>query len=205
MCSGLRDAANLAWKLAAMIKDGAPDALLDSYQPERAPHLRATIQMAIMMGRMVCTTSKWSAFRRDLMFRLARLLRKLPDGPTAYPPIAAGVILPGNSAAGSYFPQAIADDGTRLDDVLGADSWLISRSDLDDAAETFRRTARRLAGKSSGRGRAGSLRPLCFRDGLPRRDADSMEAGGEPNGYPNNGADQGMAGLRLTAFSENRE
>ena len=133
MCSGLRDAANLAWKLAAMIKDGAPDALLDSYQPERAPHLRATIQMAIMMGRMVCTTSKWSAFRRDLMFRLARLLRKLPDGPTAYPPIAAGVILPGNSAAGSYFPQAIADDGTRLDDVLGADSWLISRSDLDDA------------------------------------------------------------------------
>ena len=133
MCSGLRDAANLAWKLAAVVKNGAPDALLDTYQPERAPHLRATIQMAIMMGRMVCTTSKWAAFRRDLAFRLARLLRKLPDGPTAYPPISTGAILAGSAAAGSYFPQAVAADGTRIDDVLGTGHWLISRGDLDAA------------------------------------------------------------------------
>ena len=130
MCSGLRDAANLAWKLAAVLRDGAPDTLLDSYQPERAPNLRATIDMAIMMGRMVCTTSKWSAFVRDTKFRLARALGKLPDGPPAYAPISDGVILAGSDEAGSYFPQVLSADGERLDDVLGIGHWLIAREDL---------------------------------------------------------------------------
>ena len=130
MCSGLRDAANLAWKLAAVVKDDARDALLDTYQPEREPNLRATIDMAIMMGRMVCTTSKWSALLRDMKFSLARLLGKLPDAPPAYPPISAGVILAGSAAAGSYFPQMIADDGARIDDLLGSGDWLFSRNAL---------------------------------------------------------------------------
>ena len=130
LCSGLRDAANLAWKLAAVVRGRAPDTLLDSYQPERAPNLRATIDMAIMMGRMVCTTRKWSAFVRDTKFRLARALGKLPDGPAAYPPISEGVILAGSSEAGAYFPQLLSADGTRLDNVLGISHWVISREDL---------------------------------------------------------------------------
>jgi 3-(3-hydroxy-phenyl)propionate hydroxylase len=130
MCSGLRDAANLAWKLAAVIKGEAQDKLLDSYQPEREPNLRATIAMAIMMGRMVCTTSRWSAFMRDMKFKLARLLGKLPDGPPAYPPISEGTILAGSAAAGTYFPQFMADDGTRIDTLLGSGQWQISRDDL---------------------------------------------------------------------------
>lgn len=130
MCSGLRDAANLAWKLAAVTKGQADDALLDSYQPEREPNLRATIAMAIMMGKTVCITSRFGAWLRDLKFKLARKLGKLPDGPPAYPPITAGLILPGTPAAGSYFPQPIAADGVRLDEVLGLGHWLISREDL---------------------------------------------------------------------------
>ncbi|MBN8485349.1 MAG: bifunctional 3-(3-hydroxy-phenyl)propionate/3-hydroxycinnamic acid hydroxylase [Sphingomonadales bacterium] len=132
MCSGLRDAANLAWKLAAVIKDGAPDALLDSYQPERAPNLRATIDMAIMMGKTVCITSKWGAFLRDLKFKVGRALGKLPDGPPAYPPISSGMIVAGSPAAGAYFPQPVAADGTKLDDVLGPGHWTIAREDLAD-------------------------------------------------------------------------
>ena len=130
MCSGLRDAANLAWKLAAVIGDKAPDSLLDSYQPEREPNLRGIIEMAIMMGRMVCTTNKWSAFARDAKFRLARALGKLPDRPPDYPPIIAGAILTGSPAAGSYFPQPAAADGTRLDERLGLGHWLIARDEL---------------------------------------------------------------------------
>jgi 3-(3-hydroxy-phenyl)propionate hydroxylase len=87
--------------------------------------------MAIMMGRMVCTTSRIGAAIRDLKFRLARMLGKLPDGPPAYPPISAGAVRAGSPAAGSYFPQLIANDGTRLDDVLGSDAWLINRHDCD--------------------------------------------------------------------------
>lgn len=130
LCSGLRDAANLAWKLAESVKGGADATLLDTYQPERAPNLRATIDMAIMMGRMVCTTSRVGAVVRDAKLGLARMLGKLPDAPPAYPPLATGAIMSGASAAGSYFPQAIASNGARLDDVLGPDMALISRSAL---------------------------------------------------------------------------
>lgn len=130
MCSGLRDAANLAWKLAAVVKHGAPDVLLDSYQPERAPNLRATIDMAVMMGRMVCTTSRWAALARDLKIGIARILGKLPNGPSAYPPIMEGTILAGSAGAGSYFPQPVEPDGTRLDEVLGVGCWLLSRDAL---------------------------------------------------------------------------
>jgi len=133
MCSGLRDVANLAWKLAAVTQGKADQRLLDSYQPEREPNLRATIAMAIMMGKTVCITSRWGAFVRDCKIKLARKLGKLPDGAPDYPPISAGTILAGSAEAGSYFPQVLAADGARLDNVLGNDSWLITRSDLDEA------------------------------------------------------------------------
>lgn len=132
MCAGLRDAANLAWKLAAVIQEETSDRLLDSYQPERQPHVRATIDMAIMMGRMVCTTSKWSAVLRDMKLKLARMLGKLPESPPSYPPISQGAILIGTAAAGSYFPQFVAEDGSLLDDLIGTGPCLISRADLED-------------------------------------------------------------------------
>ena len=133
MGSGLRDAGNLAWKLAAVVAEGAPDRLLDSYQPEREPHVRATIGMAIMMGRTVCMTSKLAAFKRDLKLRIARALRLMPDGPPAYPPMSQGLILAGSPAAGSYFPQFIAEDGAKIDDRLDRGNWLIERDKLGGA------------------------------------------------------------------------
>jgi 3-(3-hydroxy-phenyl)propionate hydroxylase len=134
MCSGLRDAANLAWKLAAVNADEAGAALLDTYQPERAPNLRATIDMAVMMGRMVCTTSRWGAWWRDRKLGLARALGQLPDGPPAYPPLAQGAVLAGTPGAGRYFPQALSAAGARLDDVMPPGKWLIDRRDLASAS-----------------------------------------------------------------------
>ncbi len=131
LCSGLRDAANLSWKLAAVTRCEAGAALLDTYQPERAPNLRATIDMACLMGKMVCTTSRFGAAVRDAKFALARALGKLPDGPPAYPPLGTGAILAGSPGAGSYFPQAVSADGARLDDGLGPGHWLVRRTDLD--------------------------------------------------------------------------
>ncbi len=144
LCSGLRDAANLAWKLAAVIHEGAPESLLGTYQPEREPNLRATIAMAIMMGQMVCTTSRWGAFLRDTKIRIGRALGKLPSAPPDYPPISAGAILSGSAGAGSYFPQAIASDGAKLDDALGDTAWLITRDAL--TADGITPFARKLAG-----------------------------------------------------------
>ena len=54
MCSGIRDAANLAWKLDLVLRGDAADALLDSYQDERAPHVRQIVETSVAMGRIVC-------------------------------------------------------------------------------------------------------------------------------------------------------
>ncbi|HET9658108.1 MAG TPA: FAD-dependent monooxygenase [Kineosporiaceae bacterium] len=46
MNTGLQDAANLGWKLAAHLRAGAPDALLDSYQAERYPVGRMVLRLS---------------------------------------------------------------------------------------------------------------------------------------------------------------
>jgi 3-(3-hydroxy-phenyl)propionate hydroxylase len=125
LCSGLRDAANLSWKLAAVI-GGANEAVLDTYQPEREPHVGAIIDMAIMMGRTVCITDPLAAAERDKHMLAARAAGASSDGAISYPPISEGLVLPGNAGAGGYFPQSLAG-GQRLDDVLGPGAWLISR------------------------------------------------------------------------------
>jgi 3-(3-hydroxy-phenyl)propionate hydroxylase len=133
MCSGLRDAHNLAWKLAAVV-NGAPGNLLDTYQSERAPNLRATIDMAVMMGRTVCITDPAAAAMRDQQMLAARAAGQSPDGNLAYPPIGEGAVLAGSPGAGTYFPQPIAADGSRFDDVMGPGEWLIARADLTGGA-----------------------------------------------------------------------
>jgi 3-(3-hydroxy-phenyl)propionate hydroxylase len=52
----IRDAANLAWKLDAVACTGAPTTLLDTYESERAPHVRAFIDLAVRLGGIIQTT-----------------------------------------------------------------------------------------------------------------------------------------------------
>jgi 3-(3-hydroxy-phenyl)propionate hydroxylase len=125
LCSGLRDAANLAWKLALVVKGEAAPALFDSYQPEREPHVRGVIAMAIMMGKTVCITAPEAAAQRDAGMLAARAAGQSPDGAIEYPPIDTGCILAGTPGAGRSFAQPLGADGTRLDDVLGQGAWLI--------------------------------------------------------------------------------
>ena len=56
MCSGLRDAVNLAWKLRDVVQGRAPDSLLDSYETERMEHVRAYIELAVELGGVIQTT-----------------------------------------------------------------------------------------------------------------------------------------------------
>ncbi len=54
LCSGIRDAVNLAWKLDRVLAGRAHDGLLDTYQAERAPHIRHVVETSVAMGRIVC-------------------------------------------------------------------------------------------------------------------------------------------------------
>lgn len=57
MCAGIRDAANLAWKLATVLRTG-DDALLDSYEAERAPNVREYIDLTVSLGRLINRTAE---------------------------------------------------------------------------------------------------------------------------------------------------
>jgi 3-(3-hydroxy-phenyl)propionate hydroxylase len=129
MCAGIRDAVNLAWKLRAVLRGQADDTLLDSYQLEREPHTRAYIQLAIDMGRVVCTLDPALALARDTQMLEARRAGIAPIPPAAPAPHAGPCIFTGTSAAGELFPQALATQNgqtIRLDDTLGAEAWLLT-------------------------------------------------------------------------------
>jgi 3-(3-hydroxy-phenyl)propionate hydroxylase len=53
LCAGLRDVANLAWKLAWVLRGQAHPQLLKSYDQERRPHAKAMIQLAKTMGLLI--------------------------------------------------------------------------------------------------------------------------------------------------------
>ncbi len=130
MCSGLRDANKLAWKLAAVLKGEGGEALLDTYQSEREPNVRSIVEQAIAMGRIVCTTDRQVAAQRDAGMLAQRAAGGGPRPPGAQPLLSEGCILAGSAAAGSLFPQPWAD-GAKLDDLLGeAPSLLTRASDL---------------------------------------------------------------------------
>lgn len=114
MCAGIRDAANLAWKLAHVIRGRAPDALLDSYESERAPHVRAYIELAIRLGGVINTKA---------------IAAGLPPGhhtadqpahmESIKPPLGRGFFAGRNHLAGQLAPQPELIDGTRLDVRVG--------------------------------------------------------------------------------------
>jgi 3-(3-hydroxy-phenyl)propionate hydroxylase len=75
--SGIRDAANLGWKLAAVVTGCADGALLDTYDVERRKHARAMIDLSTMVGRVISPTNPRVAAVRDLIVRSASIVPSL--------------------------------------------------------------------------------------------------------------------------------
>ncbi|MET9214048.1 MULTISPECIES: bifunctional 3-(3-hydroxy-phenyl)propionate/3-hydroxycinnamic acid hydroxylase [unclassified Nocardia] len=69
--SGIRDAANLGWKLAAVVTGRADATLLDSYDTERRTHARAMIDLSTLVGRVISPTDRRVAAIRDVLVRAA--------------------------------------------------------------------------------------------------------------------------------------
>jgi 3-(3-hydroxy-phenyl)propionate hydroxylase len=114
LCAGVRDASNLAWKLAAVIR-GADAALLDSYVSERRAHVHKFIATAVRLGNIIQTTDPKVAAERD-----QRMLSGKEDMLDNFsPPLGPG--LHGDVApAGTIVAQPRLGDGRWLDDVVGA-------------------------------------------------------------------------------------
>ncbi|OBJ30509.1 bifunctional 3-(3-hydroxy-phenyl)propionate/3-hydroxycinnamic acid hydroxylase [Mycolicibacter heraklionensis] len=69
--SGIRDAMNLGWKLAAVVRGQARPSLLDSYDTERRKHARAMIDLSTMVGKVISPTNRRVAGLRDRVIRAA--------------------------------------------------------------------------------------------------------------------------------------
>jgi 3-(3-hydroxy-phenyl)propionate hydroxylase len=127
---GLRDVHQLSWKLAAVLA-GADDALLDTHQAERAPHARALVRLAVLLGRLMTGGGDRAALLRRAVLTAVRRVPRLAAFAAASrtPPLRPGPlvrrprVVPG-SPVGSLLPQPPLDGPGRLDDVLGP-GWAV--------------------------------------------------------------------------------
>lgn len=137
LCAGVRDAANLAWKLACAVRDHC-DALLATYGPERYPHAREFIDLAVRMGKILQITDPAEAAERD-----ARLLAEGLSFHFPRPTLGPGVHI-GDAPAGKVFIQPLLPDGRWFDDVVGHNFALVAPSHWPTALDPA--TQQRLRG-----------------------------------------------------------
>ncbi|MEN3279470.1 MAG: 3-(3-hydroxy-phenyl)propionate hydroxylase [Solirubrobacteraceae bacterium] len=135
MCHGLRDMRNLMWKLAGVLDGRYAEEVLDTYQAEREPHVRAVIEAAIANGRYISTLDPGEAAERDRGLR-ARMSegRDVRSFREVIPGLQAGLLDsdPRSDARGLLFvqPSVMADGSTvMLDEVLGAGWALVTSAD----------------------------------------------------------------------------
>jgi flavoprotein hydroxylase len=128
MCSGIRDAANLAWKLDLVLRGQAPESILDTYASERAAQVRATIQFSMDLGKVICVPDPAEAAGRDTAM-IAAAKDRGPTPPLPTPSLGPGLLAPDDALAGHLFVQdEVARGGRRgrFDDVVGRGFALVS-------------------------------------------------------------------------------
>ena len=112
MCAGIRDAANLGWKLADVIQERAHEHLLNSYQTERESNTSEFIHTAVRLGQLINAADSEGALRAPFHKPDAGAEMK-----SLYPPLGPG--LGRGELAGRQFGQPRLPDGTRMDDTIG--------------------------------------------------------------------------------------
>ncbi|HEX4721947.1 MAG TPA: bifunctional 3-(3-hydroxy-phenyl)propionate/3-hydroxycinnamic acid hydroxylase [Pseudonocardiaceae bacterium] len=122
MGAGVRDAANLAWKLAAVRAGTLPERALDTYEIEREPHVRALIRLAKLIGTAMTEGGRvGNALRGALAPLLPRFSALVLDSRTPALHRSDLVVRPRRPRAlgGTLCPNVILDDGRRFDEVVG--------------------------------------------------------------------------------------
>jgi 3-(3-hydroxy-phenyl)propionate hydroxylase len=124
MCAGIRDAANLAWKLADVLAGDAHDALLDTYESERSPHVREFIETAVRLGAVIRSGNAPATAAHGEPQRFATPQPRL--GPGAHD----------GSAAAACVAEQPSVAGTLLDDLAGYREVLLTeRATASDAKD----------------------------------------------------------------------
>jgi len=133
MNSGMRDAGNLAWKLAAVLRGAADAAILDTYEPERAPSVRTMVNLSRNLGAVIMPTRPMIARLRDAIFAGVSRSRRADNfirrgGILPKPEIGRSALSPGrrDGIAGAMLPQPVVSCGVEsapLDRWIGYGRW----------------------------------------------------------------------------------
>ena len=147
MGAGVRDAANLAWKIAGVHNGTLAADVLDSYEQERKPHTRHMIRLALAVGRAMTGGGNVGNLARRVVLPRLRLIPGLRDKvvdsttPALHSSALVCKSLGPRRLAGTLCPNPLLPDGRRLDDVVGTGFALIttSRPSAADDASLRRR------------------------------------------------------------------
>lgn len=126
MCSGVRDAMNLAWKLTAVVSGRAKPELLNTYGEERRPHYIQLLKGTLFLSERLQAHNALQRWWRKLSLqvlnkapRLRSIFRRLT---LRRPPLKSGFIANSARLAGHHLPQVEVKwngGNALLDDVLG--------------------------------------------------------------------------------------
>ncbi len=126
MCAGIRDVANLSWKLAQVLYGG--EDVLWSYESEREPHIRQFIELTVSLGKLINQTAAGEAPKGKMKSIWPELgaglgTRKGVGGALAPQPRVDGVLADDFAKQGFYVlaSRAVESD---LPVVVGAQDWL---------------------------------------------------------------------------------
>jgi 2-polyprenyl-6-methoxyphenol hydroxylase-like FAD-dependent oxidoreductase len=129
LCSGVRDAANLAWRLDLVLREASGEDVLGGYAAERMPQGEWIVNLSTEMGRVSCTLDPQAAAERDAALRATDA-----PPPLALPPLEEGTLAAGRPLAGHRAVQGLVRmDGRegRFDDVVGKAFALLTRRAVD--------------------------------------------------------------------------
>jgi 3-(3-hydroxy-phenyl)propionate hydroxylase len=129
LCSGVRDAVNLAWKLVAVIQNHAPHSLLDTYEEERKPHLLEILKRTLFFGNRLQGDNPLERLLRKIQIQAIEFITPLKEYLRAThntPPIFTSGFLSKHSAlSGKYLPQ-FAINNQLTDDIIGYNFVLVA-------------------------------------------------------------------------------
>ena len=134
MNGGMKDAANLSWKLAAVLNKQASEEILDTYEAERAPVVRRMVEVSRRLGSIIMPTNRAIAAARDAVFACLNLSGRfrafISRGGVVPPPAihCSALTASGKDALiGQMAPQPTVRSSlgeAQLDRFLGCHQWL---------------------------------------------------------------------------------
>ena len=129
MCAGVRDAANLAWKLDHAIRTG-DDAILDSYGSERASHVTEFIDLTMRLGKLINQTASGEAPKGQMK--------------SIWPGLGPGLGVR-DDIAGRLAPQPRVAGGALADDAAKGGFYVLAQASVEAPVPVFTEAAEWLA------------------------------------------------------------